>query len=90
MQFNEQFFDELGRSPAVEQLVTQYAAELAADIITTGPRDTNDYVNGIKVVVKHQKRVVALVVATDRKSLLLESKGGYMVRALNRKKRSRG
>ena len=89
MEFREGFFEELLRSPAVEKLCVDAAEAIAADIVANGPKDTEAYVNGIEVRVKRQKRVVALVVGTDPKTLLLESKGGYMVRALQRQKRKR-
>lgn len=90
MEFNNAFFDELGRSPAVEKLVTDVALAIAVDAQLSAPRDTGAYADGIKVQVKHQKRVVAVVIATDPKSMIIESKTGNLVRALNRKKRSRG
>jgi len=88
--FNEAFFQQLSTSPAVTGLCVGIAEEIAADLRATGPEDTGEYKRGIVVRVKRQKRSVALVVGTDPKTLLLESKGGYMVRALQRKKRSRG
>ena len=87
MQFNESFFEQLSRSPRVEALCVEAAESIAADLRATGPRDTDAYINGIEVQVKRQKRVVALVVGTDRKTMLLESVGGYMARALQRWKR---
>lgn len=91
MQFNEEFFQELSRSPGVEALVLQVAEEVAADIRATAPVDTGAYKKGFQVRLKRQKRSVALVVGTDPKTLLIESKTGTMVRALQRaKKRSRG
>jgi len=88
MDFNESFFDQLLRSPKVEALCVEAAEAIADDLRKSGPKATEDYVNGIEVRVKHQERVVALVVGTDEKTLLLESIGGYMVRALQRRKRS--
>ena len=90
MEFNNAFFDQLSRSAPVVSLVTEIAQEIAADARESGPKDTLDYVNGITVATKFQKRAVALVIATDPKSMLIESKTGNLVRALNRKKRSRG
>jgi hypothetical protein len=90
VKYNNAFFEQLGRSPEVVELTTDVAQEIADTAIADGPRDTEDYVNGIKVQVKFQKRVVALVVGTDKKTMLIESKTGNLVRALNKKKRSRG
>jgi hypothetical protein len=87
VQFNEAYFLELGRSPAVVNLVVGIAQEIAADARASAPVDSGDYRNGIHVEVKLQKRVVAVVKASDKKSLLIESKTGNLVRALNRRKR---
>lgn len=91
VKFNEGFFQNLGRSPAVTNLVVGAAQQIAADARSTAPVDSGDYRRGIHVEVKFQKRVVALVMASDKKSLLIESRTGNLVRALNRRKRrSRG
>ena len=87
MQFNNAFFDDLARSPGVTALVTAVAEDVARDAIADGPKETENYVNAIHVEVKHQRRTVALVVASDPKSLLIESKTGNLVRALNKAKR---
>jgi hypothetical protein len=87
VKFNEAFFQELSRSPAVQNLVGGIAEEIAADARSTAPVDTGDYRKGIHVEVKFQKRVVAVVMASDKKSMLVESKTGNLVRALNRRKR---
>jgi hypothetical protein len=87
MQFNNAFFEELSRSEPVTRLCVDVAEEIAADIRSTGPRDTDAYVDGIGVRVKHQRRSVAVVEGTDPKTLLIESKLGVMARALQRAKR---
>lgn len=87
MQFNNRFFDELGRSPGVTQAVTKAAVEIARTAIKDAPRDTNDYADSIHVRVKQQRRSVALVVAADPKAMLVEAKTGNLVRALNKHKR---
>jgi hypothetical protein len=91
MDFNNAFFRQLGRSPGVVNLTVGVATEIAATAIADGPRDTEDYVNGIEVQVKFQQRVVAQVVATDKKSMLVEATTGNLVRSLNKhKRRGRG
>lgn len=91
MDFNESFFRSLSRSAPVVNLVTGIAEEIATDLREGAPRDTEAYVNGIGVSVKFQDRAVALVTSSDPKTMILESKGAYMVKALNRaKKRHRG
>lgn len=82
MKFNNSFFEELGRSAGVTKLVTDKAEQIAAIARSTAPVDTGDYRDGIKVELKHQDRSVALVVGTDPKTMLIESKTGNLVRAL--------
>lgn len=82
MNFNNAFFEELGVSEPVTELVVEAAERVAGIARSTAPRDTEDYANGIGVSVKRQKRSVALVTATDPKSLLIESKTGNLARAL--------
>lgn len=88
--YNNEFFDQLGRSPGVAALVKEVTEDIAEIARADGPRDTEDYVNGIEVQIKYQKRAVGLVVGTDKKTMLVESKTGNLVRALNKKRRSRG
>ncbi|MEO5919931.1 MAG: HK97 gp10 family phage protein [Pseudolysinimonas sp.] len=91
VKFNEEFFQQLSRSPAVTALVVGVAQQIAADARSTAPVDTGAYRDGIEVHVKQQKRSVALVVGTDKKTMLVESKTGNLARALQRaKKRGRG
>lgn len=88
MKFNNDYFDELGRSAGVTDLV-ESAAENIADIArSTAPVVTGDYRDGIVVELKHQRRSVALVVGTDPKTLLIESKTGNLARALQSAKKA--
>lgn len=87
MQFNEGFFEKLSRSPGIKRLVLEEAEKVAAIARDTAPVDTGDYKKGIEVQMKEQKRAVALVVGTDRKTMLIESKTGNLARALQRWKR---
>ena len=88
MQFNEAFFQELSTSAPVTALVVGAAEQIAEPARKSAPVDTGDYRDGIVVRTKRQKRAVALVVATDRKSLIIEAKTGNLVRALNAAKRA--
>lgn len=88
MRFNNAFFEELGVSEPVTELVTEVAERVAGIARSTGPRDSEDYVNGIGVRVKRQKRSVALVVASDPKSMIIESRTGNLARALRAAKKS--
>lgn len=89
VEFNDAFFVKLGKSPEVTALCVKKAEEIAAVARARGPRDTEDYVRGIVVRVEERnRRNAALVVATDEKSLLVESFSGNLARAL--KQVSRG
>lgn len=84
------FFERLGTSPAVTALVVGVAERVAANARESAPVDSGAYRDSIGVSVKRQKRSVALVTATDKKSMLIEAKTGNLVRALNKEKRGRG
>ena len=87
VEFNNAFFEELSVSEPVTALVVE-AAERVAQIARDGvPHITGDYANGIGVAVKHQKRSVALVIAADPKSMIIESKTGNLARALRAAKK---
>jgi hypothetical protein len=88
MKFNNAFFDELGRSAGVTDLVKSKAESIAARARSTAPVDSGEYREGIKVRMKQQKRSVALVVGEDPKTLLIEAKTGNLVRALRAEKKS--
>lgn len=90
VKFNNAFFEELSRSAAVTNLCVSVAETIAADARANAPVDTGAYRDGIVVRLKHQRRSVALVVGTDKKTMLVEAKTGNLVRALQRaKKRGR-
>lgn len=83
VEFNDAFFEQLGRSPAVVAQCVAKANKVAATARTTAPVDTEDYKNGIRVEVQSRgRRDVAVVVASDWKSMLVESKTGNLARAL--------
>jgi hypothetical protein len=87
VKFNNAFFEELSVSEPVTALCVD-AAERIAEIARNGVNKlTGDYANGIGVAVKRQKRSVALVIASDPKSLIIESKTGNLARALRAAKK---
>lgn len=88
---NNAFFDDLGRSPKVVALVNQKRDQVAEAARAAAPVDSGAYRRGIVTRGKVQKRrYVGLVVGTDRKTLILESKLGILARALRSVGRGRG
>lgn len=88
MQFNNAFFEQLSRSPEVQAVTVEAANRVAQTARERAPVDTEEYRKGIVVRKKFQRRVVALVEGTDPKTMLIESKTGNLVRALQANKRS--
>lgn len=83
MEFNDAYFEQLARSAAVNDLVKSRADAIAARARATAPVDSGDYKGGIVVRKKRaSRRDVWLVVGTNWKTLLVESKTGNLVRAL--------
>lgn len=82
--FNDRFFEQLGKSAPVVALVVAAAHRVEGTAKQTAPvGETHGYVNGIHVETKEAKyRTVALVVASDPKSMLIESKTGNLARAV--------
>lgn len=80
--FNNAFFDQLSRSPGVVALVDEATERIAATARSTAPTDTNEYRSGIVTAGKFQRRYVGLVIGTDPKTMLIESKTGNLARAL--------
>ncbi len=88
VEFNDAFFEQLGRSPEVTQLCVDVAEKIAATVRATAPRDTEAYANSIRVeVVARGRRNAALVVADDPKAMLIESQRGTLARALREVKK---
>lgn len=88
MKFNESYLPKLGKSPRVTALLTGIGDEIAESARATAPVKTGAYRDSIHVEVKGAaNRNVVLVVAADPKAMLIESKTGNLVRALNRVKR---
>lgn len=88
--FNDSFFEQLGRSPGVVALVNTATEAIAATARGTAPTDTEDYRDGIVTEGKYQDRYVGLVVGTDPKTMLIESKTGNLARALRQNGKRRG
>ncbi|QJU52931.1 HK97 gp10 family phage protein [Herbiconiux sp. KACC 21604] len=84
MKFNNAFFEELGNSAGVVDLVKQAAEDVAATARATAPVDSGAYRDSIhvEVIPNRKTRTVALVVADDPKTMLIESKTGNLARAL--------
>lgn len=88
--FNNQFFDDLSRSPGVVNLVDQATEAIAETARSTAPVDTEAYRDGITTSGKLQRRYVGLVIGTDPKTMLIESKTGNLARALRANAKGRG
>lgn len=89
MEFNDKFFEEIGKSAGVTQMCRDVANEVLAAAVAGAPVDEGDYRDGLQVQVKTvEYRNVALVVGTDPKTLLIESKTGNLARALSKVKKS--
>lgn len=82
VEFNDAFFDRLSRSPGVAALVDQAVERVAATARANAPADTGDYRSGIVTASKLQRRYVGLVIGTDPKTMLIESRTGNLARAL--------
>jgi len=88
MKFNDSFFSRLGHSAKVTALIERKAQAVAERARASAPVDTGAYRDGITVRIKRARtRNVALVVAEDPKSMLIESETGNLARALNAEKR---
>lgn len=89
VKFNNQFFDDLSRSPEVAALVDEVTERIAETARASAPEASGDYKNGIGTAGKYQRRYVGLVVSSDPKTMLIESKLGILARALRKNVRGR-
>ncbi len=91
MEFNNAFFEQLGQSPEVTELVTNVTEEVAAIARNKAPVKTGAYKRGIETTVfRHkQKRAVGWVIGTDPKTMLVEAKTGNLARAVREQSRRR-
>ena len=81
--FNDSFFDQMLNSADVRAL-TRGAAEKALGVAkANAPVDTGAYRDGLQVkTVQHAHRTTYMVVGTDAKTMLVESKTGNLRKAL--------
>lgn len=89
MEFNNSFFEDLGKSAGITKLCTDVADKVATIAKGSAPVKEGDYRDSIHVEVRtSNKRNVALVVADDWKAMLIEAQTGNLVRALKGVKKS--
>ena len=81
--FNDAFFDEILNSAGVRAM-TRGAAEKALGVArANAPVDTGAYRDGLEVkAVQHVHRTTFMVVGTDAKTMLVESRTGNLRKAL--------
>lgn len=81
--FNDEFFDEILNSAGVRAMC-RGAAERALGVAqANAPVDSGDYKNGLELrEVRRAHRTTVMVVGTDAKTMLVESKTGNLARAL--------
>lgn len=85
VQFNEAYFERLGRSPGVEKLVRDATEKVAEQARQDAPVDTKDYRNSIAVEKSPRPgRVVYRAIAKDPKSMLVEARTGTLARAVKK------
>lgn len=83
MKWNENFFSEILNSAKVVDIAKGVAEDVAGTARATAQVDTGAYRDGIHVEVNRRgKRTVATVVASDPKSMIIESRTGNLARAL--------
>ena len=81
---NQSGFKKLAHSRGVAKVCLQHAEKVAATARSTAPVDTGDYAGSIRAVIEdHHTRVTAQVIASDPKSMLIESMTGNLARSLN-------
>lgn len=87
--FNDSYFEEIGKSAKVTNLCLDVAQKVLAKAKADAPKDTEDYANGLQLqVVQRRFRNAVLVVGTDWKTLIIEAKTGNLARALQAVKKS--
>jgi len=85
---NDAGFKKMAHSKEVGNVCKGIADRVAATAKASAPRETGDYAAGIHAIIEdHPSRITAQVVASDPKSLLVESFTGNLARALNGAKR---
>ncbi|MDQ0735330.1 hypothetical protein [Arthrobacter agilis] len=85
---NDSFFSEIGTGPELTQMCVDKAEQIRSAAVSSAPVDSGAYKGSITVKVKRSaRRNVAVVEASDPKSLLIESRTGNMARAVRGVKR---
>lgn len=88
VEFNDDFFEAILRSPPVEGLVKEKAEDVLEEAKRIAPVDTGAYKRSLHIEkVPHAHRDTYMVVADDEKSLLIESEHHVLAKAL---KKARG
>lgn len=83
--WNDHFIPGLAKSARVRAIVVDAAEEVAAGARAAAPVDTGAYRDSIHVEVEETPhRVLARVVASDEKSMIIEARTGNLARALQR------
>jgi hypothetical protein len=83
VQFNQKYFDQIGKSAGVERLTEKGANAVLAEAKAGAPVDTEDYKNGLHIEKEQARyRTVYRVVGDDWKTLLVEAVTGNLARAL--------
>ena len=87
VEFNDGFFEEIMKSAGVKALTRSAADRVALEARASAPVKTGAYRDGIEVKEQqYSKRTAYLVVGTDKKTLLVESKTGNLAKALKKAK----
>lgn len=83
VKFNDRYFDELLNSAGVKAMTRRAAEKTLEYAKAHAPVDNGDYRDGLQIEeVKHEHRTTCMVVGTDPKTLLVESKTGNLRKAL--------
>lgn len=83
VKFNDRYFDEILNSAGVKAMTRRAAEKTLEYAKAHAPVDSGDYRDGLQIEeVKHAHRTTCMVVGTDKKTLLVESKTGNLRKAL--------
>lgn len=83
VKFNDKYFDELMNSAGVKAMTRRAAEKTLEYAKAHAPVDTGAYRDGLQIEeVKHAHRTTCMVVGTDSKTLLVESRTGNLRKAL--------
>lgn len=86
--WNQRTLDGILRQPRVVEATRQVAEQGLALVQAAAPVDSGDYRDGFRVERRESRfRTVWRIVGRDRKTMLLESQQGIIVRAMKRLKR---